>query len=745
MRRSVGRGTILLALVWACLLLPDAAGAHSRLVTSSPPPGASLESAPGAIEISLSEAVSLDFSSVLLLDRERRELPVGKIGYGVQGESSVRVPIDSELPPGTYGVVWQVVSAVDGHLTTGSFVFRVLEKGENPGSAPDPVLLDPGAPGAALEAVGERPDALHWLVRALVLVCITFCLGGAIFLVLVIEPVVTQGSRTGEQLWPVLTARFAEVGSFAAAALLPLLVLDLLSQVAAIGQTDLEGALRRADLGGLLLATTRYGFAWTMKILAALALAGLFLFVRMRRKGGSGLWETGIAAGSLFLLSESLSSHAAAVQGESVAGLPLPVISDWVHLVTASTWIGGLLFLIVVLFPGYRRAGIAREERAGFLAAAVPRFSKLALASVMALGVSGTYNLAIQTTDLAAIGNSLYGQVVALKVVLFLALIAIGAINLAYLSPRLGLASAPSGEGTVSRFRRNVRLEVGLVMLVLLCAGGLTLLPPPSDASPAAVASTGGLSLPTPTSPAATPTSVAPRGPATASTAVADTPVLLEVEQVEAEEVFSVTLGADRASAVPHADVTRLVLMVSPQGLDVGSTVLAAELRGETAGGAQLWVARGAVLAFAGRYMVTTVAQRSANADLKAAFLMTLSESGDLSLEATGYVEARIRTEPEPPVVGSNTVIVALRGAEGEPVAGAEVHLGASGPQGRLLEPQVLLEPVPGAPGDYTVRLDFPVPGAWILQVSVSRKGQPDLRFTASVDVIEASKPEPTP
>ncbi|HET6261760.1 MAG TPA: CopD family protein, partial [Chloroflexia bacterium] len=475
----------------------------------------------------------------------------------------------------------------------------------------------------------------------------------------------------------------------------------------------------------------------TMKILAGVALMALFLFARARGKGGAGLWEIGIAAGSLFLLAEALSSHAAAVQGESVAGLPLPVISDWVHLVTASTWIGGLLFFLAVLFPGYRRAAIAQEERAAFLAAAVPRFSKLALASVLALGVSGTYNLAIQSTDLGAIGASLYGQVVGLKVVLFLALIAIGAINLSYLGPRLGLASAAGPEGLISRFRRNVRLEVGLVMLVLLCAGGLTLLPPPSDASPQATTQSGGLSLPTSTSPAATPTTASPQGQVLAATAVAGRSLLLGVEQVEAGEVFSVTLQGEVASGEALTDVTRLVLTVSPQGLDAGSTVLPTELQGRTAEGAQLWVARGAVLSFAGRYLITAVAQRSAGADLKSAFLMTLGESGDLSVEAIGYVEARIRTEPEPPVAGSNNVIVALRGAEGEPIGGAEVRLRATGPENRRIEPQVLLEPAPSAPGDYVARLEFPVPGGWGLQVSVSRQGQPAVGLAASVEVGE--------
>ncbi|MDQ3930003.1 MAG: CopD family protein, partial [Chloroflexota bacterium] len=450
------------------LLAPTPVSAHARLLGSSPTPGSSLQTAPSAIEISLSEPVSLDFSTIVVLDRSRKEVPIGPIGYGSQGETSVSAPLTTDLPPGTYGVVWRVVSVIDGHLTTGSFVFRVLGEGESPQTPPEPVLGTDAATETALGTAEQRPSPFHWFVRTLVLVCITFCLGGAIFLVLVVEPAVVELGRAAGSLWSIIGARFGRFGAVAAAALVPLLAIDLWAQVAAIAQTDLAGALGRADLGSLLISTTRYGFAWAMKMLGAVVLSGVFIYVSLRRKSIAGVWEVAIAAGSLFLLAESLSSHAAAVVGENVAGLPLPVISDWVHLVTASTWMGGLLFFAAVIFPLQRSVQIEHEERRAFLAAAVPRFSRLALVSVLALGISGTYNLAIQTTDLPAIISSFYGQVVGLKVLLFGALILLGAINLAHLTPRLRAARSPEGEATVSSFRRNVRLEVALIAVVLL-------------------------------------------------------------------------------------------------------------------------------------------------------------------------------------------------------------------------------------------------------------------------------------
>src|SRR5205823_4261296 len=100
------------------------------------------------------------------------------------------------------------------------------------------------------------------------------------------------------------------------------------------------GAFSRSDLAVSLISSTRYGFAWTMKALAAGLLVILFAWLTYRRPRvrdvtASGLWEICIAAGSFLLLAEALSSHGAAVDTDHLFGLPLPVISDWLHLVTA--------------------------------------------------------------------------------------------------------------------------------------------------------------------------------------------------------------------------------------------------------------------------------------------------------------------------------------------------------------------------------------------------------------------------
>ncbi|MDQ5822704.1 MAG: CopD family protein [Chloroflexota bacterium] len=735
---------LLFAVLWGnTLLAPTPVYAHARMLGSSPTPGASLEASPEHLEITLSEAVSLDFSSIVLLDRSRRELPLGPIGYGTQREVSVAAALESSLQPGTYGVVWRVVSAIDGHLTSGSFVFRVLSAGESATTPLEPVLDTTGASETELGTAAQNPSPVHWLARALVLACITFCLGGAIFLVLVVEPAVAELAPARRGLWLDLGSSFARAGAVAAAALVPLLAFDLWAQVAAISELDMLAALGVPDLGSLLLSSTRFGFAWSMKMLGAVALFVLFTFIWIGRRGGGGLWEIGIAAGSLFLLAEALSSHAAAVQGENVAGLPLPVISDWVHLVTASTWIGGLLFFAVVLFPAYRRLLVASDERRAFLAAAVPRFSRLALASVLALGVSGTYNLAIQTTDLNAIASSLYGQVVGLKLFLFGALILIGAMNFAYLTPRLRAGRPVEGAGTLSNFRRNVRVEVALMAVVLLCAGGLTLLPPPSPVTLAAEADAGqtGGTLPTATAEKTTPTAVSTTLPVSAATSVAGTSFVLGIGKEDAGEVFTVTLASGESGQDVLSDVTRLVLTVSPQDVEAGSTFLQAQRVPQEEGNLQVWVGRASVLAFQGNYLVTAVAQRTTSPDLKAAFWLNATDTGRTTVRAIEYLEARFTTTPEPAILGRTLITVQIRDAEGGPLSGVDVKLTASGPGGR----QLAAEPVPmmpsAEPGHYTTEVEFPMRGPWVLQARATRAGQPERKFTASIDVVETITP----
>jgi copper transport protein len=174
----------------------------------------------------------------------------------------------------------------------------------------------------------------------------------------------------------------------------------------------------------------------------------------------------------LLLLTVSLGSHASAETPPF-----LPVVMDWVHLIAASVWIGGLVFFLAGLRSlkevpaGYRTPLTARL---------IPRFSVLAIVSVAALTLTGLYSAVLRVGTIDALMSSLYGHALVVKLAIVLIMLALGATNLLIVSPRMKRAAASDGGNgrLVDRFRRIVWGEVGLAAVLLLSVGVLTSLPP---------------------------------------------------------------------------------------------------------------------------------------------------------------------------------------------------------------------------------------------------------------------------
>ena len=114
----------------------------------------------------------------------------------------------------------------------------------------------------------------------------------------------------------------------------------------------------------------------------------------------------------------------------------------------------------------------------------VPRFSRVALGSVLVLIASGTVVSFIRLPTLSSLWNTGYGQALLVKIgILFVALV-LAAVNLLRTTPRLEASRGRPGlgESTVSTLRRLVGGEVGLVVGAIFVAGLLSSLAPPPKA-----------------------------------------------------------------------------------------------------------------------------------------------------------------------------------------------------------------------------------------------------------------------
>jgi len=103
------------------LLFSTTAFAHAHLDHASPAPGSTVTQAPKEVVLTFTEMLEPKFSSIEVRDAKGTVVQAGKAHGG--GATELRVAL-KPLPPGTYKVIWRVLS-VDTHRTNGSFTFRV--------------------------------------------------------------------------------------------------------------------------------------------------------------------------------------------------------------------------------------------------------------------------------------------------------------------------------------------------------------------------------------------------------------------------------------------------------------------------------------------------------------------------------------------------------------------------------------------------------------------------------------------
>jgi putative copper export protein len=243
--------------------------------------------------------------------------------------------------------------------------------------------------------------------------------------------------------------------------LLGLVVLALISTPLYIAHaTALFGDRSLLDVGWIVenLRNTAFGRGYTdLVVLIAIFATVTVLALRLRKRW---LSITAIAVGAGALLVPGLVGHPG--QG-SVPALAVPL--DWLHLCAAATWAGGLLGLSLVGRDAATRIA--------------PRFSTIALLSVIALGWTGVIAALENVKSIDNLTDTGYGRSLIVKTVLLAAIMPFAFTNLR--TSRAGL-----------KLRLPfVRTELSLVTVIIVAAAVLTTLPPPGRGATTQVA-TGG-------------------------------------------------------------------------------------------------------------------------------------------------------------------------------------------------------------------------------------------------------------
>jgi copper resistance protein D len=217
-----------------------------------------------------------------------------------------------------------------------------------------------------------------------------------------------------------------------------------------------------------LLTQTQFGNVAGLRLAIALLLAAVLQWHQLL--GGLRWLALGLAlcfAGSL-----AWTGHSGA--GDGFNG-DVQVAADALHVIAACAWIGGLVPLAYVLI-------LALQPVNGFAPAEVVdvtrRFSILGIVSVATLLSTGLLNTWFLVANIAILLGSPYGQLLMIKVALFLVMIGIAAINRTWLTPMLVASANDRRAKTTRHLARNCLIEAGFGLAILAIVGALGTLAP---------------------------------------------------------------------------------------------------------------------------------------------------------------------------------------------------------------------------------------------------------------------------
>jgi putative copper resistance protein D len=221
----------------------------------------------------------------------------------------------------------------------------------------------------------------------------------------------------------------------------------LLDRTRAMSGVPLAGAI---DVLPVVLTRTHFGAIWIARFVAL----GLLLALSLARARWARL--VALPPALAVALTSSLTGHAG-----DWGDVSLAAFVDWSHGVAAAAWTGGLISLALAVFVG--RAAWPQD----LFATVARRFSRVAGACLVVVVLTGAYNAWVQIPEISALWTTLYGRVLALKLVLVLALAALGAVNRYAILPRLG------AEGASGRLATFVSREALLALVVFGCTAVL--------------------------------------------------------------------------------------------------------------------------------------------------------------------------------------------------------------------------------------------------------------------------------
>ena len=461
MRAGV-RVVLLACLLLVCLAAP--AAAHSTLIGTDPDSGATLTEPPQQITLRFDNAIEESFGGVQVFSPSGDRMEAGQ--PEING-TEVRVPLRPLPQPGTYSVVFRIISG-DGHPVESDFTFTYRPAPEpTPTPTPAPTPTPEPTPTKEPTPAGTQSPAVN-STAASTATPSTPPADGPPSDSFQLE---NAGTGTAIGLW---VGRLTN--QLVLAALMGLLVRGVLLKPTSWRAAPMRSVLRGAGIvatawavSALLLfvfglstaaarplpdaldanliarfADTRFGLATLAQAVLASAVAVAIFAVR-----GRGGVTAILAAVGLGAFGPVWWGHAGSADLLIVA-----LASNWVHIVGVTTWVGGLAVLAVFV--------LSKRGRLTDVGVLVRGFSRLAGWAIGAVLASGVVNALLHLGSVEQLVDTTWGRLVLIKLVLFAGVAWLGLQNRRRFVPRI--SGSPDASGVRRAFRRFAVAELGLMI-----------------------------------------------------------------------------------------------------------------------------------------------------------------------------------------------------------------------------------------------------------------------------------------
>ena len=333
---------------------------HSLVVQQTPSPNSQLESSPKEIIIAFNNKVERELVSLRVFDDQQQEVTTNKALISEQ-QQEIRLELPY-LMNGVYHVHYYAISSNDGHPIKGSYSFQV--------SATTPVKIeddkalympnvytqsqhmiqevdsDPNQQETSLINDQNGIDMIIQLFRSIYYIGLLLIIGWVFWW------------RNIQDYSSELKEKYIAYGMGIQILHLAGLISMILMQLNIFTNFDLK-------LSNTILTDSTFGLMWFISL--GLSLIGFVLL--FRNKWFDLIWILCI------LFSKSLNGHSVEFEPTSVL-----IISNSIHLLAASIWAAGLLFIFIFW----------RKQRL-FIYSFLPIFSKYSLWSIVVLSITGLF------------------------------------------------------------------------------------------------------------------------------------------------------------------------------------------------------------------------------------------------------------------------------------------------------------------------------------------------------------------